>query len=270
MISGNERSTSSRPLECGIASGLASSLIFNSYDRALYHSIVNHRPFLDSTNWKGNPFAGVSPSFLQRAFSSGLYFPLEDIFRRNVTQSYAVAGVLVGLVGGVFTTPFNCVKYAMWSSASSMAIGTAPVVKPALLQTATALVRQGGIARLMRGVMPTLYRDMTFGVVFSVLRHKGDNGFINNACAAFVATTLSSPFNYARMKVYSPDVIGKPKGTITILNELRMETSLNRPSVVQQADFLFRRLNVGWGAIRVGLGMGLGSQIYKACALADL
>ena len=244
-----------RGFECGLASGLSQTFIFNSYDRALYHSIVNHRPFLSKSNWAGNPFTGVSPSFLQRAFSAGLYFPLEDLFRNSVSNNYALAGVLVGLVGGLFTTPFNTVKYTMWSSSTSAS----------LVDTASLLVRSGGVSRLMRGAVPTLYRDMTFGVTFSFLRHQGDNGFVNNVCAAFVATTVSSPFNFARMKVYSPSVLGQPQSTLAILHDLSKDVLASQATVLGRAQFMFGRLNVGWGALRVGLGMGLGSQIYNSC-----
>ena len=253
--------------ECGLVSGLSQSFLFNSYDRALYQSIVRSRPFLDRSNWKGNPFAGVSPSFLQRAFSSGLYFPLEDVFRRNVSSSYAVDGVLVGLVGGIFTTPFNSVKYAMWSSHGSIGKENVPKnpTTPRLVDTTMTLLREGGVSRLMRGAIPTLYRDVTFGLTFSVLRHEGDNGFTNNVLAAFVATAISSPFNYARMKVYSPDVIGQPQPTHLILHDLWQNTIREQRGILDQFKQIFRKLNIGWGALRVGLGMGIGSQIYNSC-----
>ena len=244
-----------RGFECGLVSGLSQTFVFNSYDRALYHAIVNHRPFLSKSNWTGNPFTGVSPSFLQRAFSAGLYFPLEDLFRSSVYNNYAAAGVFVGLVGGIFTTPFNSVKYAMWSSSTSTT----------LVETASRLVRNGGVSRLMRGALPTLYRDMTFGITYSFLRHQGDNGFVINVAAAFVATAVSSPFNFARMKVYSPDVADRPLSTAAILRALSSDVQSSGDSIGSRAKFLFRRLNVGWGALRVGLGMGLGSQIYNSC-----
>lgn len=258
MRSIKECRSSSLGIECGIVSGLTQSFLFNSYDRALYNSIVNHTSFLDPANWKGNPFSGVSPSFLQRAFSTGLYFPLEDAFRRNVSESDAVDGVLVGLVGGLFTTPFNAVKYAMWShSAESSA-------RPTVWRTGFELYKNGGVSRLMRGAVPTLMRDMTFGLTFSSLRHQGDGGFMVNMGAACIATAVSSPFNYVRMKVYAPEKGETRKTSAVILEELGREVAKRR-DVRAQAMFLFSRLNVGWGAMRVGLGMGLGSQIYSTC-----
>jgi hypothetical protein len=234
--------------ECGLISGLSQTFIFNTYDRALYHSIANHRPFLDPSNWKGNPFRGVSPTFLQRAFSAGLYFPLEDMFRTSISGNYAAAGVLVGLVGGLFTTPFNSVKYSMWASAPT-----------SMVEATRNLVKEGGFPRLMRGAVPTLYRDMTFGITYSFLRHQGDNGFGINVLAAFIATGVSSPFNYARMKIYSPE--SGPKETWPILRGLVRQTQGEKSKI----RFIFTRLNVGWGALRVSLGMGIGSQIYNHC-----
>ena len=254
-MSAMERSSTRARFACGLASGLGQSALFNQYDRAMYRSIVEKKPFLHPSNWRGNAFTGVSPSFIQRSVSAGLYFPLEDFFRRSVSHNYAVDGFLVGVVGGVFTTPFNSVKYSMWSSSS-----------PSMSGTARDLYERGGVARLMRGAAPTLYRDMTFGVVYSVLRHKGDNGFVNNVLAAFVATALSSQFNYARMKVYGSD---SPLPTSTILSDLwrDVEANSHHPSsnMFDKAKFTFRTLNVGWGALRVGLGMGVGSQIYNMC-----
>ena len=252
-------------LACGLASGLGQSALFNAYDRALYHSIVNRRPFLDPANWRGNPFAGISPSFLQRSVSAGLYFPLEDLFRRKVSSNYAIDGILVGLVGGAFTTPFNCVKYAMWSNHSSAQVIDQKSPPPAMIETAKSLYNRGGLPRLFRGVAPTLYRDMTFGITFSVLRHQGDNGFINNVLAAFIATTVSSPFNYARMKVYGTPLENSIKSTFTIIKELQHETIRSSDSLISRAQYTLRSLNVDWGALRVGLGMGIGSQIYNSC-----
>jgi hypothetical protein len=253
--------------ECGLVSGLSQSFLFNSYDRALYHSIVKSRPFLDRANWKGHPLSGVSPSFLQRAVSSGLYFPLEDIFRRNVSSSYAVDGLLVGLVGGIFTTPFNAVKYAMWSGTSGNKVENfaKKSMSPKMVDTTMSLIREGGVSRLMRGVVPTLYRDVTFGLTFSVLRHEGDNGFANNVLAAFVATAISSPFNYARMKIYSPETVGQPPSTHDILKDLWQNTIRDQRGVLGSIYQIFRKFNIGWGALRVGLGMGIGSQIYNSC-----
>ena len=106
------------------------------------------------------------------------------------------------------------------------------------------------------------------------MRHQGDNGFVNNVLAAFVATAVSSPFNYARMKIYGSALpVGEVDVTKSfsrattgqVLSELRKEVLAQGPGLFARAQYTFRILNIGWGALRVGLGMGVGSQIYKSC-----
>ena len=109
-------------LNCGIVSGLAQAAVFNPWDRALYLSVMHHRDFLHSANFK-NPMAGVLQTITQRAFSSGLYFPLEDIFAgllikhtdNNETPGTQrairfTAGLLAGSTNGLLLNPFSSVK----------------------------------------------------------------------------------------------------------------------------------------------------------------
>jgi hypothetical protein len=69
---------------CGIAAGVIQAGIFNPYDRALYLSVKDHRPFLRIENWK-SPYSGFFQSIGSRALSGGLYFPLEHLFLRLST-----------------------------------------------------------------------------------------------------------------------------------------------------------------------------------------
>lgn len=112
---------------CGIFSGLIQAAVFNPWDRALYLSVSNHRPFLRMENFK-HPMAGVMQTITQRAVSSGLYFPLEDIFAealmkhsRKRDQAHSartinfVAGLLAGATNGFFLNPFSSVKVSLFS-----------------------------------------------------------------------------------------------------------------------------------------------------------
>lgn len=109
-------------LNCGIISGLIQAGVFNPWDRALYLSVMHHRPFLRAENFV-NPMAGVMQTITQRAISSGLYFPLEDIFSELISKHYNqpdnagmqrtirfVAGLLAGLTNGIILNPFSSVK----------------------------------------------------------------------------------------------------------------------------------------------------------------
>jgi hypothetical protein len=64
---------------------------------------------------------GAFQTLIQRAISSGLYFPLEDIFRYQVTHVYPnikdhrtihsfLAGTLAGMFNGIIMNPASSVK----------------------------------------------------------------------------------------------------------------------------------------------------------------
>ena len=117
---------SAKLLNCGFTSGLLQAALFNPWDRALYLSVRYHRPFLHIRNFS-NPFAGVFQTLFQRAVSSGVYFPLEQLFaeglhsklsvanegksmRKFSTQIHFVAGLLAGATNGIIMNPFTSVK----------------------------------------------------------------------------------------------------------------------------------------------------------------
>jgi hypothetical protein len=112
-------------LSSGFMSGLASAFLFNPWDRALYLSVKCERPFLLKENWQ-NPFRGVTQTVIQRAISSGLYFPLEQIFtelfnayeeqneKRKSTKLF-ISGMSAGAINGVIMNPLTRIKVnRMW------------------------------------------------------------------------------------------------------------------------------------------------------------
>lgn len=104
-------------LNCGLLSGFLQAGIFNPWDRALYLSLKHDRRFLHRHNFI-SPFAGVVQTITQRAISSGLYFPLEDIYlrmldvdkREMLPFSFILAGVLAGATNGVIMNPLAAIK----------------------------------------------------------------------------------------------------------------------------------------------------------------
>ena len=117
-------------LNCGIISGLIQAAVFNPWDRALYLSVMHHRDFLHRENFS-KPFAGVMQTITQRAISSGLYFPLEEIFTEAITDWNSkradndtrgaqrtinfVAGLLAGSTNGLLLNPFSSVKVLQYN-----------------------------------------------------------------------------------------------------------------------------------------------------------
>jgi hypothetical protein len=106
--------------KCGLVSGLVQAAVFNPWDRALYLSIKENRGFLHLENFR-NPFSGLLQTLFQRACSAGLYFPLEDIFMKMLSENSAanglnsnvmsfVAGNSAGALNGLVLNPLAAVK----------------------------------------------------------------------------------------------------------------------------------------------------------------
>ena len=60
----------------GTAVGVLQSVLFNPWDRALYLSVKEKRPFLLRENFR-NPYQGWLQSAVHRTVSGGLYFVLQ-------------------------------------------------------------------------------------------------------------------------------------------------------------------------------------------------
>ena len=166
-------------LLCGFSGGLVQAGLFNPWDRALYLSIMNDRPFLSKQNFV-NPFAGVFQTLFQRAISSGLYFPLEEIFADmlmangafgqgtsilNERRQYVAfsAGLMAGSLNGLIVNPLAAVKYHYWGTQT----GTENFVS-----TALEMCRKGGMRIFLVGTTATVLRDLVFGGTYGLLRHE--------------------------------------------------------------------------------------------------
>ena len=68
-----------------------------------------------------NPMQGMFQTLFQRAMSSGLYFPLEDIFRQKINSEFGTsneyrslrnfaAGTCAGMVNAILMNPASSVK----------------------------------------------------------------------------------------------------------------------------------------------------------------
>jgi hypothetical protein len=276
-------------LSCGVLGGFIQAAAFNPWDRALYLSVINNRPFLHPQNFV-HPFSGVIQTITQRGLSAGLYFPLEEIYRDYVryyldkNASYRpfinfIAGMLAGTTNGLLMNPLSYIKYHYW--------GKAECGKENVFSTAADMYRRGGSSMFFVGTSATIYRDFIFGGIFSIMRHdllthvKRDqprskdnkinrfNIFLADLVSACTATVASSPFNYVRDMHYStpPDQQVLPiKKQIWKL----WEESCQQKTAREQLVLLLRKLRIGWGTARVGCGMASGSFLYSLCSSASL
>lgn len=267
-------------LYCGFLSGVLQAGIFNPWDRALYLSVAKSRPFLNAKNFK-SPWTGVFQTLFQRGISSGLYFPLEEMFSRYLSFSFkdnpsyrpylvTSAGFMAGAVNGLLLNPISSVKYHYW--------GTPELKNANFRSIAVDMLQRGGIRTFFVGSVATISRDVVFGGCFAFFRHQlipvcANNSydlseypqsklFCINLAAGFIATTISSPFNYVRNIQYSvqPDV--KADSTMTVLKDLWKDAAA-KESTRLRLSHLQSRLRLGWGTARVGCGMALTAQFYS-------
>lgn len=264
----------------GTAIGVSLAGLFNPVDRALYLMVTHHRPFLSRANFD-QPYQGFSQAVLVRTISGGMFYPLFDVWQQAVaatlgrasasgsgSKRYLVnvaAGQLAGISIAVAVNPLNAVKYCMWEKHY-----------PTLYQTAGHLWRAGGASAFTKGMQATAVRDALFGGAYAACRSArgaiGSDGCAPRSnlaldlAAASAATVFSSPVNYARnMSFHTPAGQAAP-GIGQSLRHLWRDAQRQRLAhgARAAAGYLQLHLGLGWGTLRVGLGMSLGQQIYDA------
>jgi hypothetical protein len=147
---------------------------------------------------------------------------------------------------------------------------------------------RGGLRPFFVGSIATIQRDLVFGGTFSFCRYElfnrfhpleknnrttnvhdtkinKNNDLVVNALSASIATILSSPFNYVRNMHYAtpPDI--RPLSAKKIMVELFQQASQER-TVFLKARHIQKRLRLGWGTARVGLGMAFAAKMYSVCS----
>lgn len=262
-ISNSESKT--RLFSAGFCSGIIVAVSFNPWDRALYKSVHEHRPFLSRENF-AHPYQGWGQTFVTRTLSNGIYFPLYDIFHRdfadhihNDTWRAALAGNAAGAVSATSLNALTAVKYQAWATNNNFA------------HTARTMWAYGGIKPFARGIAPTLVRDVIFGGVYATLRHysaiyvatcdekdRRTMHTLGSVGAGLVATLASGPINYVRNRTYSTPPFEKPPKMLECLRNLAQEAAHSPTpwSLIQH------RLGIGFGTLRVGVGIAVGNYLY--------
>mmetsp|Transcript_55554 Transcript_55554/g.104235 ORF Transcript_55554/g.104235 Transcript_55554/m.104235 type:complete len:282 (+) Transcript_55554:116-961(+) len=257
----------------GLIAGLVNAAGFNWYDKGLYEAIKHKRPFLSWKNFQ-NPWQGFHAAVAGRILSYGFWFPLADSFGTFYTDKLdpdhfhpdlvrVIASQSTSAVLCVPLAPISSVKYRMWGS------------NHGYLAISKSMWRTGGVACFFHGVAPTLCRDGTWAATFSLTRHRAlawsRESSLNPTerqvvefslvtAAGGAATILSSPFNYARNAVYSCHPPATPPTTWAALRILAREVASHQTPI----HFLQQRLGVGWGTLRVAVGMSVSSSVYEA------
>lgn len=207
----------------------------------------------------------------------------EDSYLQGVTKSLGV-GLFAGTLSGFLLNGFSLVKYQMWARGEVSGARSPPGV----MTFAWQMFREGGSKMFVRGLRTTVIRDAVFGITYEVLRYtprhqKEQESFgekiLRDTVAGSVGSAVSSPINYVRGLEYAAPVSSSPAGRLFLVRQLVTEsrgavTPEAYGSVAHRAlcrwRFLNERLNIGWGSLRVGVGMAVGQlafrQISKAVA----
>lgn len=238
--------------------------LFNPWDRAIYLSVIHSRPFLSWENFS-NPYQGLGQTIFGRAFSTGLYFPLEDYCSRVVGRVYG--GPLAGMVNGCLLNPLSLIKHQTWGADES---------RPFWSQWAQ-LRRSAGYGVVLRGMVPGVVRDGVFGFIFamrkSVLTEDCSKvtQFWTSSVFAAAATAASSPFNLVRNLCYAracdePLVSWsqRRKHWQMIVEDI-FEGTRSQSTLRAKTSHMLNRLMIGWGTARVAVGMALSDILYSWC-----
>ena len=257
-----------REFSAGIIQGAVIAGTFSPWDRALYLSVKDQKPFFEPSCWR-NPYQGFLNGMLQRTLSAGLYFPLFDFYIKPLRElipgkdgsksiySTVLAGNFAGVTSGVVLNSLCVVKYGNWGSEVSA------------LQTAKLLFRRGGIRTFFNATGTTAMRDAIFGTVYAGIRYQIASSespskyqsMFASVVAGGTGTVISSPLNYARNMKYAAGTSGLPAPSISLIfSELLSDTMKQKGRYL---SYLQGRLRVGWGTARVGIGMAAGFELYE-------
>mmetsp|Transcript_5172 Transcript_5172/g.7581 ORF Transcript_5172/g.7581 Transcript_5172/m.7581 type:complete len:344 (-) Transcript_5172:472-1503(-) len=283
----------------GLIAGVAQAGLFNPYDRALYLSVKQKRSFAHLENFT-SPYQGFLQSIVGRAFSGGLFFPLEHFYKSllervcdpqqphsQVVSSSSTtaltnfcAGTAAGATNALVLNPISAVKYKTWGRDANRG----------MIHEALGMYRKGGIQPFLNGMLPTLGRDIVFGGCYTFLRmqirkqleqqqpenphphphsnsnkqHHQQQQWIANASAAAIATVVSGPLNFARNVQYATKSRKERKSIICILSKLVNHT-LEKPTWMEKWTYVQNRLRIGWGTARVAVGVAFGHHVYDVC-----
>lgn len=245
-----------------ITSGVSGAILFNWADKAQYKSIKYHRNIFDKRNFK-YPMQGTFNSIATKIISNGSYFFWLDTYRvlgktlyptTSKPLSEFIAGNLAGSTVAIITNPLSAIKYRGWDK------------RTPIIMTATIMYKKGGMKSFFKGTTPRICRDMIFSSGYIMTHYYGKEKFGNGKLlfmldnvSAMVATTLSSPYNYVMNRKYAVKPHNSYPSTYQIFKELYHLTKQES----QQVLYLVRRFQIGFGNIRVALGMTISHRIYE-------
>jgi len=188
----------------GLVSGVVQAGLLNPWDRALYLSVVQHRPFIRCANFK-DPYRGFWQSVVHRTLSGGTYFMLQaqmQTLLAHFTSTEPEDGISTNANANPTTTSTNSTGSSTVSSEATHKIHMSPELQHFIVglgagmtngmllnklasvkyhawnqregisfwAAAKQMYKKGGYPVFFKGIVVTGLRDMTFGCVYEVMR----------------------------------------------------------------------------------------------------
>lgn len=239
----------------GLSTGIISTILFNPIDKALYLSMTESKHFFDKSIWK-NPYKSALFGAGNRCISYGLYFPLIEYYNSMTKGNSLATGLLVGTTSAAMTNPLNIIKFNGWNLHNK---------NNNFLVILSNIYKHHGLKGFTRGLVPTIQRDSVFSVLYSYYVPKIKERYSDNkseqmlyvCSASCIFTIFSSPFNYVRSVKYH-ELVHKSESSYKIICDLFKECS-------SQGNFIkniSKKLCLGVGTLRVGMGMSFGQFLY--------
>lgn len=260
---------------CGLFTGIFCSGLFNPWDRALYLSVKNNKPFLSIENFIA-PYQGFSQAVVQRAFLGSIYYIMQGelkcymhpYLRQHLGASEPIAqfciGISAGSMSGLLTNSISAIKYHTWGQDNR-----------AFFSSIREMRSLGGYKPFIKGTSATIGRDAIFGSTYEVSRHllrtkfpilnedtKSHPDFLYNSIAAGLATITSGPLNYVRSVQYATPPNEKPPTTLEALKNVWHQSKKHEQLSFGRIRFFQQQFRVGWGTGRVALGMAVGQKVF--------
>jgi hypothetical protein len=250
----------------GIGTGLIQTFIFNPVDRALYLHIKDNTSFLAKSNWI-NPYHGVFNALGNRVIQYGFYYNIVDYYSDAIKahhwlpeQFHSIgAGVATGITTAVLLNPVSCVKYHAWGTDHKLSY------------VARDMYKTSGVISFTRGLGTTAIRDSAFSSMYLLGKRSVESNctdptlrFFGNIFISCVATVITSPINYIRnIKYASGYVRSNPSydHIMTLLLKDQVPYSSNS-GALPVIKYYFRKFAIGWGTLRVGVGIACGQSVY--------
>eukprot|EP00730_Choanoeca_flexa_P018799 TRINITY_DN9160_c0_g2_i1.p1 TRINITY_DN9160_c0_g2~~TRINITY_DN9160_c0_g2_i1.p1 ORF type:complete len:323 (+),score=30.55 TRINITY_DN9160_c0_g2_i1:139-1107(+) len=264
-----------RPAKVPVQNDLVASVVtgtilagaFNPWDRALYLSVKDDRPFLSRSNFV-RPYEGFRQAMAQRIVSGGLYFFLQGLAQDTLQpamqrhgysagdQAMAV-GLSAGFANGIMLNQLATVKYYTWNKSGR---------NLSFLSACARMYQQAGIRPFLRGMMATGARDMVFGLTYEWIRSRyrdklSTSALFVNMTAGAAATVVSGPLNYVRNMQYAASLKQPCPSTWAILSHL-FGNARAQSTWMGTLQYLQFRLRIGWGSLRVAVGMSAGQALF--------